>query len=55
VGHHRPTNIDLAWPAIPHAAGRLPKSASDGHAARGWGMAVRRDATAEISQLRSGW
>jgi len=29
----------LAWPAILHAARRLPKSASDGHAAKGWGMA----------------
>jgi hypothetical protein len=26
---------DSAWPAIPHAARRLPKPASDGHAATG--------------------
>jgi len=29
---------DSVWPAIPHAARRIPKSASDGHAARGWGI-----------------
>jgi len=35
VGHHRPTNCQVAVCKDPHAAGRSPKSAADGHTANG--------------------